>query len=117
MAPPSPARLYATLAGAVLVCLGLAGFFFDLSWLNFLYVASGALGLLLAGTTPRPYALCVGLIFVGVAIWGFADGEDWQQWPQPGAGAGGDRRLRRHAEAGARFETHQIGGKGTAETP
>src|SRR5207344_3178240 len=48
MPPPSPARLYATLVGAVLVVLGLLGFFSDLSWLNFLYVGGGALGLVLA---------------------------------------------------------------------
>jgi hypothetical protein len=75
MEPPSPTRLYATLAGAMLVVLGLAGFFFDLSWLNFLYVATGALGLLVAGRSSRPYALGLGLLYTALAIWDFsADG-------------------------------------------
>ena len=47
--------------------LGIVGFFHDLSWLNYLYVASGALGLLLAGAAPRPYALCIGVIYTGLA--------------------------------------------------
>jgi len=72
MEAPSPARLYATLAGAVLVVLGLAGFFFDLAWLNFLYVGSGALGLLVAGRSSRPYALGLGLLYTAIATWDFA---------------------------------------------
>ncbi|HEV7616367.1 MAG TPA: hypothetical protein VGO36_09065 [Solirubrobacterales bacterium] len=82
MAPPSPARLYATLGGAALLVAGIAGFFFSLSWLNFLYVASGALGLFLAPALPRAYALCFGLAYLGLAIWGLSGHEDWQQWPQ-----------------------------------
>jgi len=74
MEPPSPARLYATAVGAVLVVLGILGFFDDLSWLNFLYVATGALGLALAGRASRPYALGLGLLYTTLAIWGFADG-------------------------------------------
>lgn len=75
MEPPSPARLYATLVGAVLVVLGIAGFFSDLSWLNFLYVATGALGLLVAGRASRLYALGLGLLYTALAIWDFsADG-------------------------------------------
>jgi hypothetical protein len=71
MAPPSPARLFATLAGAFLFVFGIAGFFDDLSWLNFLHLGSGALGLLLAGTAPRPYALAVGVVYTALAIFGF----------------------------------------------
>jgi hypothetical protein len=82
MQPPSPARLYATLAGLVLFAAGVAGFFFDLSWVNFLHLATGALALLLAGAAPRPCALALGLTYVGVAVWGFTGGEDWLQWPQ-----------------------------------
>jgi hypothetical protein len=77
MAPPSPARLYTTLVGAALVILGLVGFFSDRSWLNFLYIASGALGLLVAGVTPRPYALGLGAVYAGLAIWDFSGGEGW----------------------------------------
>jgi hypothetical protein len=76
MAPPSPARLYATLAGAFLFVFGIAGFFEDLSWLNYLHLASGALGLLLAGSAPRPYALCLGAIYTGLAVLGF-DSDGW----------------------------------------
>jgi hypothetical protein len=82
MAPPSPARLYATAGGAALLVAGVAGFFFDLSWLNFLYLASGALGLFLAPALPRAYALCFGLAYLGLAVWGLSGHEDWQQWPQ-----------------------------------
>ena len=71
MAPPSPARLYATLAGAFLFVFGLAGFFDDLFWLNFLYVGSGALGLLLAGAAPRPFALVCGIAYTGLAVFAF----------------------------------------------
>ena len=77
MAPPSPARLFATLAGVVLFAAGIVGFFFDLSWLNYLYVAAGASGLLLAGWAPLPYSLCLGAIFTGLAIADFSD----RGWP------------------------------------
>jgi hypothetical protein len=72
MEPPSPARLYATLVGAVLLVAGIVGFFFDLSWLNYLYLATGAIGLLVAGVAARPYALCAGALYSGLAIWDFS---------------------------------------------
>jgi hypothetical protein len=78
MEPPSPARLYATLVGAMLVVAGIVGFFFDLSWLNYLYLATGAIGLLAAGVAARPYALCAGALFIGLAIWDFSS----RGWPQ-----------------------------------
>jgi hypothetical protein len=81
MAAPSPARLYTALAGLLLFAAGIAGFFFDLSWLNFLHLATGALALLLAGAAPRPCALALGLLYSGVAIWGLTSGEEWLQWP------------------------------------
>jgi Domain of unknown function (DUF4383) len=89
MEPPSPARLYAAAAGALLLVLGVVGFFYSASfgapgdvqaalgvlrvnaWLNLLYVAAGALGLLLAGNASRPYALAVGSLLTILAIWGF----------------------------------------------
>ena len=80
MQPPSPARLYAAAAGALLFVAGIAGFFDDLSWLNFLHVATGALALLLAGAAPRPTALVLGLLYAGLAVWGFSSGEAWMQW-------------------------------------
>lgn len=92
MEAPSPARLYATVTGALLVVLGIVGFFYSASfgapgtveaalgalrvnaWLNLLHIATGALGLLLAGYASRQYALGVGLLYTGLAIWGFAIG-------------------------------------------
>ena len=97
MAPPSPARLYATVAGATLFVLGLAGFFEDLSWFNFLYAGSGVLGLLLAGGAPRPFTLACGLGYTGLAIFAF----DQAGWLHLAVGllglvafAGTPRRLR-----------------------
>ena len=74
MEPASPARLYAAATGLVLFAGGLAGFFFNLSWLNFLHLASGCLALLLAGAAARPVALLFGLAYTGLALWGFSDG-------------------------------------------
>jgi hypothetical protein len=71
MEPPSPARLYATLAGAFLFIFGLAGFAEGLSWLNFLHVASGVLGLLVAFAAARLYAFGLGLVYVGLAVFAF----------------------------------------------
>jgi hypothetical protein len=89
MEAASPARLYAAVAGALLLVLGIVGFFYSASfgapgsveaalgvlrvnaWLNLLYVATGALGLLAAGYSSRPYALAVGALFTVLAIWGF----------------------------------------------
>jgi hypothetical protein len=59
MEPPSPARLYATLVGAVL------------------FVA-----LLVAGIAPRPYALGAGLVFTGLAIADFSS----RGWPHLAVG-------------------------------
>jgi hypothetical protein len=90
MEPPSPARLYATAVGALLILLGIAGFFYGSSfgspgtvahtlgalrtnaWLNLLWALLGALGLLLAGTASRAYTLAVGAFFTVLAVWGLA---------------------------------------------
>jgi hypothetical protein len=77
MVPPSPARLFATLAGVVLFTAGIVAFFFDLSWLNYLYVAGGVVGLLAAGRAPGLYALCLGAIFTVLAIVDFSS----RGWP------------------------------------
>lgn len=92
MEPPSPARLYATVVGAVLVVLGILGFFYTASfgaldsyeealgglevngWLNLFYVALGALGLLAASAAARPYALAAGVLFTLLAIVGWGTG-------------------------------------------
>jgi hypothetical protein len=82
MVPPSPARLYASLLGAVLFVAGIVGFFHDLSWLNYLYLAAGAIGLLAAAVAPRPYALCAGLAFTGLAVIEFSS----RGWPHLAVG-------------------------------
>jgi hypothetical protein len=92
MDAPSPARLYASLAGAALVAFGIVGFFYSASfgspgevedalgifavngWSNVLHVLSGALGLFLAGYASRGYSLWLGAAYVGLALWGFALG-------------------------------------------
>jgi hypothetical protein len=92
MEPPSPARLYASLAGALLVVLGILGFFYSASfgspgevddmlgafavngWLNVLHIALGAVGLLVAGFASRSYSLWLGFLLVILATWGFVIG-------------------------------------------
>jgi len=89
MEVPSPARLYAGLAGAALLLLGILGFFYTASfgeldgyeealgalqvngWLNLLYVFVGAIGLLVAGVSSRTYSLAIGLLFIAMAIVGW----------------------------------------------
>jgi hypothetical protein len=93
MEPASPARLYAGAAGALLVVLGIVGFFYDASfaalddlepalgalemnaWFDLLYVATGAVGVLVAGVSSRAYALAVGLLFTLLGILGL--GTQW----------------------------------------
>jgi hypothetical protein len=88
----SPARLYATLVGAVLTIVGISGFFYSGSfgspgevdkvfgilavngWHNILHLATGLLGLAAAGYAARQYALALGLVYLVVAIWGFIIG-------------------------------------------
>jgi hypothetical protein len=88
MEPASPARLYATAVGALLILLAIVGFFYGSSfgspgtldhtlgalrtngWLNLIWAALGALGLLLAGTASRAYALGVGLLLTVLGVWG-----------------------------------------------
>jgi hypothetical protein len=90
MEAPSPARLFAAGAGAVLLVVGILGFFYSASfgtpgeveaalgvlrvnaWLNLLQIVTGALGLLLAGYASRGYALAIGLLYTVLTIWGFA---------------------------------------------
>jgi hypothetical protein len=90
MEPASPARLYATAVGALLVILGIVGFFYGSSfgspgtldhtlgalrtngWGNLLWVIVGALGLLLAGAASRAYAFTAGLVLTILGVWGLA---------------------------------------------
>ena len=92
MEPASPARLYATVVGAFLVILGILGFFYTASfdrlddyeealgglrangWLNLFYIATGALGLLVAGASSRGYSLAIGLLYTVLAIVGWGSG-------------------------------------------
>jgi len=88
----SPARLYATVVGAVLVIAGIIGFFYSASfgspgevddvfgilsvnaWHNIVHILTGALGLLLAGYAAREYALGLGVVYLLIAVWGFIIG-------------------------------------------
>jgi hypothetical protein len=88
MEPASPARLYATAVGALLVMLGVVGFFYGSSfgspgtldhtlgalrtngWLNVLWIVVGALGLLTAGSFSRAYALTAGVLLTALGVWG-----------------------------------------------
>lgn len=92
MEPASPARLYAAAVGALLVVLGLVGFFYSASfgaldhyeeavgalqvnaWLNLFYLAVGGIGLLVAGASSRAYALAAGVLFTALAIVGWGTG-------------------------------------------
>lgn len=89
----TPARLYATLVGGVLVIAGIIGFFYSASfgspgtvdevfgllavnaWHNVVHILTGAVGLLVAGYAARQYALWLGIVYIVVAIWGFVIGD------------------------------------------
>ena len=88
----SPARLYATLVGGVLVVAGIAGFFYSSSfgspgtvdeafgvldvngWHNVVHILTGAIGLMVAGFAARQYAIGLGVIYLAIAVWGFVIG-------------------------------------------
>lgn len=90
---PSPARLYAALAGALLTIGGIVGFFYGTSfgspgtvdealgafdvngWLNLLHLLTGVIGLLVAGYAARQYALWTGLLYVAIGCWGLIGGD------------------------------------------
>lgn len=92
MEPASPARLYATIVGALLVIAGIVGFFYSASfgapgeveevfglfavnaWENVLHILTGAIGLFVAGYAARQYALALGALYLVAALWGFAIG-------------------------------------------
>ena len=91
----SPARLYCTLFGIVLVIVGILGFFYEASfstgddlatdevfgilgvngWHNLVHIASGLVLLAAAGSAARSVALAFGLVYVIIAIWGFLETE------------------------------------------
>ncbi|MDX6581379.1 MAG: hypothetical protein QOI10_563 [Solirubrobacterales bacterium] len=101
MASSSPARLYCTLVGGVLVIAGIIGFFYSSSfdtgaanvaantddvfgilgvngWHNVVHIALGALALAVAGSPygARAYCLGIGLVYVLLAVWGFIDSDN-----------------------------------------
>jgi hypothetical protein len=95
----SPAQLYALVFGAVLVAAGILGFFYEASfavgdetlrereavlgildvngWHNVVHLASGALGLAVAGSYSgaRAYAFGLGAVYIVITILGFAYGD------------------------------------------
>ena len=94
----SPARLYATLVGAVLVLAGIVGFFYEASfstgdavvadeafgilavngWHNTVHLVLGLIGLAAAGSAyaARTYCLAAGALYLVLAIWGFLAVDD-----------------------------------------
>ena len=93
----SPAQVYALVIGLTLVVAGIAGFFYNASfstsdgterdallgildvngWHNLVHIASGALGLAVAGSYrgARAYALGLGVVYLLVALLGFIAGD------------------------------------------
>jgi hypothetical protein len=96
----SPAQVYALVIGLTLVVAGVAGFFYNASfstgdgserdavlgildvdgWHNIVHIASGAIGLFVAGSYggARAYALGLGAVYLLVTLLGFiaGDGEE-----------------------------------------
>jgi hypothetical protein len=91
----SPAQLYALVFGVVLVGAGIVGFFYESEftsdksvrepvlgildvngWLNVVHIATGLLGLAVAGSygNARTYAFGLGAVYIVVATWGFIIG-------------------------------------------
>jgi Domain of unknown function (DUF4383) len=91
----SPAQLYALLFGIVLVGAGIVGFFYSADfggpgdvdgvlgildvngWHNVVHIATGLIGLAVAGSygNARAYALGLGAVYVAIAVWGFIIGD------------------------------------------
>jgi hypothetical protein len=92
MSDRTPAQLYALLVGGTLVVAGIIGFFYSSDfgspgevdsvfgildvngWHNVVHIVTGGLGLLALGYAARAYAGGLGVVYVVVAIWGFAIG-------------------------------------------
>ncbi len=93
----TPAQVYSLVFGATLLIAGIAGFFvnadFDAgsnvqgddlilfevnAWHNVVHIASGLLGLALAGSRAgaRTFALGFGAVYMLVAIWGLIAGDN-----------------------------------------
>ena len=99
MSTSSPAQLYCTLIGAVLVIAGIIGFFYSASfdtgtsaviantddvfgilgvngWHNVVHILVGLLLLACAGSAARSAALGVGLLYLVLSIWGFIESDN-----------------------------------------
>jgi hypothetical protein len=95
----SPAQLYALVFGVVLVAAGVLGFFYEASfdtgddaqadellgvlavngWHNLVHIATGAIGLAVAGSyrNARAYALAFGVVYIVLGVVGlFMDDPD-----------------------------------------
>ncbi len=92
----SPARLYCTLIGGVLVLAGILGFFYEASfatgeeirsddllgllaingWHNLVHIALGLVLLAAAGSAARTAALAIGLLYLVLAIWGLIESDN-----------------------------------------
>lgn len=94
----TPAQIYSLVFGATLLLAGIIGFFvnsnfgdlgsnvdgdnlilFEVNgWHNIVHLASGAVGLALAGSRvgARAFALGFGAVYLVVTIWGFATGDN-----------------------------------------
>jgi hypothetical protein len=90
----TPAQTYALVIGAVLTVAGILGFFYSAAfgtpgetgavlgildvngWHNVVHLATGLLGLAMMGNPvpARSYALGLGVVYLVVAVWGFAIG-------------------------------------------
>ena len=95
MSTTSPARIYALVVGVVLVAAGVIGFFYESAftsdesvreavlgildvngWHNVVHIASGVVGLMVAGSYDgsRLYAFGLGAVYLLVALLGFLAG-------------------------------------------
>lgn len=93
MAGKSPAQLYALVLGVVLTVAGIIGFFYSSAfgspgetdavlgildvngWHNIVHLATGLVGLAAVKAFAREYALGLGVVYLVVAIYGFAIGD------------------------------------------
>src|SRR3954468_9354792 len=91
----SPAQIYALLFGITLVGAGIVGFFYSADfgdpgkvdgvlgildvngWHNVVHIATGLIGLAVAGSyaNARGYAIGFGAVYVAIAVWGFIAGD------------------------------------------
>src|ERR671934_1819353 len=91
----SPAQIYSLLFGVTLVGAGIIGFFYSSDfgspgdvddvlgtlgvngWHNVVHIATGLMGLAVFASygNARLYAIGLGAVYVGIAVWGFIAGD------------------------------------------